>query len=143
MPITSKFRFYRNRSLQFCHRGKKKSVLFLLSPHLMQILLSLQVCFRFNYSPSRALFSFTFVISFSSSSLLSANRVVSSAYLRLLIFFPPIFTLISCSSRFACLIMYSLYIRGENTTLSDTFPNRKALRITVFCLYFCFLVCEQ
>ena len=64
------------------------------------------------------LFSFTLVTSCRSSSLLSANRVVSSAYLKLFIFLPPILTPMSSSSKVACLMMYSLYglnRHGERT----------------------------
>ena len=41
-----------------------------------------------NFKPAFSLSSFAFIEKFFSSSLLSAIRVVSSAYLRLLIFLP-------------------------------------------------------
>ena len=117
MPIVSKFLLYRNPSLQFWHRGWQNPVLLLLSPHLLQILLTISsvdmtfVFFRFKYLESWALFSFTLVTSCRSSSLLSANRVVSSAYISNCLFFflPFSFRTMSSSSRFACLMMYSLY----------------------------------
>ena len=46
-----------------------------------------------SFKPTFSFFSFTFIKRFFSSSLLSAIRVVSSAYLRLLIFFPAILIL--------------------------------------------------
>ena len=54
-----------------------------------------------------SLSSFTLIKRLSSSSSLSAIRVVSSAYLRLLIFLPAIFTSACDSSSPACCTMYS------------------------------------
>ena len=56
-----------------------------------------------------SLFCFTFIKRLFSSSSLSAVRVVSSAYLRLLIFLPEILILPCASSSLACHIMYSVY----------------------------------
>ena len=56
-----------------------------------------------------SLSSFTFIKMFFSSSLLSAIRVVSLAYLRLLIFSPAILTLTSSSSILAFLMMFSAF----------------------------------
>ena len=56
-----------------------------------------------------SLSSFTFIKRFFSSSSLSAVRVVSSAYLRLLIFLPVILIPACASSSLAFLMMYSAY----------------------------------
>ena len=60
-----------------------------------------------NFNPTFSLSSFTFIKRLFSSSLLSAIRVVSSAYLRLLIFLPAILILACASSSPAFLMMYS------------------------------------
>ena len=78
------------------------------------------VFWMLNFKPTFSLF-FTFIIKriFSSSSL-SAIRVVSSAYLRLLIFLPAILIPACASSSPAFLMMYSAYKlnkQGDNTQL--------------------------
>ena len=66
------------------------------------------VFFMFSFKPVFSLSSFTLIKRFFSSSSLSAFRVVSSAYLRLLIFFPA--TLIpACGSSSPAFHMYSAY----------------------------------
>ena len=55
------------------------------------------VFWMLSYKPAFSLSSFTFIKKFFSSSLLSAIRVVSSAYLRLLIFLPAI-SILACDS---------------------------------------------
>ena len=64
-----------------------------------------ECCFK----PAFSLSSFTFSKKLFSSSSLSAIRVVSSAYLRLLIFLPAILILVYASSSPAFLMMYSAY----------------------------------
>ena len=59
--------------------------------------------------PTFSLSSFTFIKRLFSSSSLSTIRVVSSAYLRLLIFLLTIFILACASSSPAFLLMYSAY----------------------------------
>ena len=61
------------------------------------------------FKPAFSLSSFTFFKRLFSSSLLSAIRVVSSAYLRLLIFFPAILIPAYASSSLAFHMMYSAY----------------------------------
>ena len=56
-----------------------------------------------------SLFYFTFIKRLFSSSSLSATRVVSSAYLRLLIFLPAILIPACASSSLAFLMIYSVY----------------------------------
>src|SRR5574337_556129 len=62
-----------------------------------------------SFKPTFSLSSFPFIKRFFSSSSLSAIRVVSSAYLRLLIFLPEILTPACASSSPAFLMMYSAY----------------------------------
>ena len=62
----------------------------------------------FSFKPSFSLSSFTFIQRLFSS-LLSAIRVVSSAYLRLLMFFPAILIPACASSSPAFLIVFSVY----------------------------------
>ena len=70
-----------------------------------------------NFKPAFPLSSFTFIKSPLTSSSLSALRLVSSAYLRLLIFLPAILTPACASSSPAFQMMYSaheLNIQGDN-----------------------------
>ena len=62
-----------------------------------------------SFKPALSLYSFTFIKKLFSSSLLSAIRVVSSAYLRLLIFLPAILIPACSLSRLPFLMMYSAY----------------------------------
>ena len=62
-----------------------------------------------NFKPAFSLSSFTFIKSLFSSSSLSAIKVVSSAYLRLLLFPPAVLIPVCESSRLAFHIMYSPY----------------------------------
>ena len=67
------------------------------------------VFWMLSFKPTFLLSSFTFIKRFFSSSLLSAITVVSSAYLRLLIFLPAILIPACASSSPAFLMMYSAY----------------------------------
>ena len=62
-----------------------------------------------SFKPTFSLSSFTFIKKLFSSSWLSAIRVVSSAYMRLLIFLPAILIPACASSSPAFLMMYSAY----------------------------------
>ena len=78
-----------------------------------------------------SLSSFTFIKRLFSSSLLSAVRVVSSAYLRLLIFLLAILILVSASSSPAFHVMYSAYKLNKQvkyTALLYSFPNLEPVR---------------
>ena len=71
-----------------------------------------------SFKPAFSLSSFTFIKRLFSSSSLSAIRVVSSAYLRLLTFLPTILILASASSSPAFHMIYSaqkLNKQGDNT----------------------------
>ena len=67
------------------------------------------VFWMLSFKPAFSLSSFTFIKSLFSSSSLSAIRVVSSAYVRLLIFFPGILIPACASSSPGFLMMYSAY----------------------------------
>ena len=67
------------------------------------------VFWMLSFKPTFSLSSFTFIKKLFSSSSLSAIRVVSSAYLRLLIFLPAILIPAYASSSPAFLMMYSAY----------------------------------
>ena len=67
------------------------------------------VFWMLSFKPTFSLSSFTFITRLFSSSLLSAIRVVSSAYLRLLIFLLAILIPACASSSPAFLMMYSAY----------------------------------
>jgi len=62
-----------------------------------------------SFKPDFSLSSFYFIKRLFSSSLLSAIRVVSSTYLRLLIFLPEILIPACASSSLACHMIYSAY----------------------------------
>ena len=73
-----------------------------------------------SFKPDFSLSSFIFIKRFFSFSSLFAINVVSSAYLRLLIFLPAILILASASSSLAFRIIYSAYKlnkQGENIQL--------------------------
>ena len=67
------------------------------------------VFWMLSFKPTFSLSSFTFIKRLFSSSLLSAIKVVSSAYLRLLIFFSAILIPAYASSSLAFLMMYATY----------------------------------
>ena len=67
------------------------------------------VFWMLSFKPTFSLSSFTFIKRLFSSSSLSVIRVVSSAYLRLLMFLPAILIPACASSRPAFLMMYSAY----------------------------------
>ena len=73
-----------------------------------------------SFKPAFSFSSFTFIKRLFSSSLLSAIRVESSAYLRLLIFLPAIFIPTCASSSPPFCLMYSahkLNKQGDNIQL--------------------------
>ena len=78
------------------------------------------VFYMLSFKPSFSLSSFTFIKRLFSSSSLSAIRVVSSAYLRLLIFLPAILIPAYASSSPAFLMIYCTYKlnkQGDNISL--------------------------
>ena len=102
------------------------------------------VFWMLSFKPTFLLSSFTFIKRLFSSSSLSAIRVVSSAYLRLLIFLPAILIPAYASSSPAFLMMYSEYKlnkQGDNIQPWCTpFPVCCCSMSTSYC---CFLICIQ
>ena len=72
------------------------------------------VFWMLSFKPAFSLSSFTFIKRLFSPSSLSAIRVVSSAYLRLLIFLPAILIPAYDSSSLALHMMYSAYTQGNS-----------------------------
>src|SRR5574337_379531 len=72
-----------------------------------------------SFKPTFSLYSFTFIKRLFSSSSLSAIRVVSSAYLRLLIFFLAILIPACASSSPVFLMIYSAYRFLKRQVRSD------------------------
>ena len=97
---------------------KQSLSLFLLFPHLFAMKWWDQMPWSLlSFKPVFSLFSFTFIKRLFSSSLLSDIRVVSSAYLRLLIFLSVILIPVCASSSLAFHMMYSAYklnMQGDN-----------------------------
>ena len=98
-----------------------------------------------NFKPTFSLSSFTFIKRLFSSSL-PAIRVVSSAYLRLLIFLlaswfqlvlHPAWHFTWCTS------VYKLNKQGDNTALMYSFPNLEPVRCSVSSSNCCFLTSIQ
>ena len=80
-----------------------------------------------------------------SSSLLSAIRVISSVYLRLLIFLPAILIPACASSSPAFHMMYFAYklSRWQYTVLTYSFPNLEPVHCSMSGSNCCFLTCIQ
>ena len=94
--------------------------------------------------PVFSLSSFTFLNRLVSSSSLSAIRVVSSAYLRLLIFLPAILIPACASSSPAFLMMYSAYkLNKQYTALMYSFPNLEPVYFSTSSSNCCFVTCIQ
>ena len=70
-----------------------------------------------SFKPTFSISSFIFIRSHFSSSSLSAIRMVSPAYLRLLIFLPEILTPACASSSLAFHVMYSAYKLNKQVTI--------------------------
>ena len=66
-------------------------------------------CWMLNFKPAFSVFSFTFTKRLSSSSFPSVIKVVSSAYLRLLLLLPAILILACASSSLAFRMMYCAF----------------------------------
>jgi len=103
-----------------------------------------------SFKPSFSLSSFTFVKRLFSSSSLSAIRVVSSVYLKLLISLPAIF-IPACPlfSPAFCLMysaykLYSTYIaKWQYTALMYSVPNLEPVHCSMSGSNCCFLTCMQ
>ena len=99
-----------------------------------------------SFKPTFSLSSFTFFKRLFSSSLLSTIRVVSSAYLRLLIFLPTILIPACASSSPAFLMMYSVYKlnkQGDNIQPWHTPFPFGTVCCSISSSNCCFLTCIQ
>ena len=104
------------------------------------------VFWMLSFKPTFSLSSFTFIKRLFNSSLLSAIRVVSSAYLRLLIFSPAVLILACTSSSPTFYMMYSAYKLNKQwqyTALIYSFPNLEPVHCSVSCSSCCFFTCTQ
>ena len=103
-----------------------------------------------SFKPDFSLSAFTFIKRLLSASLLSAIRVVSSDYLRLLIFLPAILIPAYASSSLAFLMMYSAYKlnkQGGNMHVwsmkTYSFPSLEPFCCSMSGSNCCFLSCIQ
>ena len=100
------------------------------------------VFWMLNFKPAFSFSFFTFIKRLFSSSSLSTIRMVSSVYLRLLIFLPAILIPACASSSWACHTMYSAYKlnkQGDNIQpLCTPFPiwNQSAVPCSVLTVAF-------
>ena len=107
------------------------------------------VFWMLSFKPTFSLYCFTFIKRLFSSALLFVIRVVSSAYLRLLILLPAILIPACASSSPAFLMMYSAYKlnkQGDNIQPWCTpFPvwNQSAVPCTVLTVASCSNCCIQ
>ena len=87
---------------------------------------------RFSFKLALSLSSFTLIKRLFSSSLLSAIRVISSAYLRLLMFLSPILIPACNSSSLAFRMMYSVYrLNKQQTALLYSFLNLELISCSI------------
>ena len=98
-----------------------------------------------NFKPAFSLSSFTFIKRLSSSSLLSAIRVVSSAYLRLLIFFLAILKLmLHPAHHFSYVLCIEVKQVGwQYIALTYSVPNFEPVLCSMSRSNCCFLTCIQ
>ena len=109
------------------------------------------VFWMLSFKPTFSLSLFTFIKRLFSSSLLSALKVVSAAYLRLLIFLLEILIPACASSSPVILMMYSAFKlnkQGEYTALTYTaltysFPDLEPVCCSLSGSNYCFLTCIQ
>ena len=103
--------------------------------------------FNAEFKPAFSLSSFTIIKRLFSSSSLSAIRMVSSAYLRLLIFLPAILIPACASSTLEFHMIYSAYMlnkQGDYIHLShNSFPNLDPVCCSMYSSNCCFLTCIQ
>ena len=108
-----------------------------------------------SFKPVFSLSFFTFIKRLFSSSSLSSKRVVTSAYLRLLIFLPAILIPASASSSLTFHMMYSAYKLNKKSdniqpfprSTTYSFPNLEPVDMeqwySMFGFNCCFLTCIQ
>ena len=131
-------------------RKIKSDTLSTVSPSVCHKVMGLDamilVFLMLNFKPTFSLHTFIFIKRLFSYSLFSAIRVVSSAYLRLLIFLPEILILACASSSPAFLMMYSAYKlnkQGDNIQpcILYSFPNLEPVSRSMSSSNCCFLTC--
>ena len=101
-----------------------------------------------SFKPIFSLSFFTFIKRLCSSSLLSVIRVVSSTYLKLLIFLPAILIPACASSSLTFRMMYFAYKLNKqgdsiHTTLTYSFPDLEPAHCSMSSSNCCFLICKQ
>ena len=96
-----------------------------------------------SFKPAFSVFSFTFIKRLFSYSSLSAIRLVSSAYLRLLIFLLAILIPACASSSSAFHMMYSAHELNKQSALMYSLPNFEPLAFSMSGSNCCFLTCIQ
>ena len=99
-----------------------------------------------SFKPALSLYSFTFIKRLFSSSSFSAIRVVSSAYLRSLIFLPTVLISAFASSSPAFHMIYSackLNKQGDNIQPKYSFSNLEPVSYSPSGFNCCFLTCIQ
>ena len=106
------------------------------------------VFWMLSFKLSFSLSYFTFIKRLFCSSSLCSSRVVSSAYLRLLIFLPAILIAACASSSLAFLMMYSAYkLNKQGDSIQPwcmySFPNLKPVCCSMSGSNCCFLTCTQ
>ena len=107
------------------------------------------VLWMLSFKPDFSVSFFTFIKRLCSSSSLSAIKVTSSAYLRLLVFLslPAVLIPACASSSLAFCMMYStckLNKQGNNIeALTFFFPNFEPVHCSMSSSNYCFLSCRQ
>ena len=111
------------------------------------MILVVVVVLIFSFKLALSLSSFTLIKRLFDYSSLSAIRVVSSVYLRLFMFFPPILITACNSPSRTCLMMCSanrFWIKGwQQTALSCSFLNLEQVSYSIQGSNGCFLTCIQ
>ena len=102
------------------------------------------VFWMLNFKPTFSLSSFTFIKRLFSCSSISTIRVVSSAYMRLLIFLPAILIPACASSSPAFFLMYSACeLNKQYTALVYSFSYLESVCCSMSGSNCCFLTCIQ
>ena len=88
-----------------------------------------------SFKPTFSLISFTFIKRLFSSSSLSAIRVVSSVYVRLLVFLPAVLIPACASFSLAFHMMYSAYMLIHRAKPNQTDLSMRCRNISFLCLF--------
>ena len=113
---------------------------------VMGLVAMIFIFWMLSFEPAFSLSSFPFIKRLFSSSSLSAIRVVSSAYLRLLIFLLTTLIPACASSNLAFHVMssaYKLNKQGDNIQPWCTLPNLEPVCCSMSGFNCCFLTCIQ